>query len=441
MKIHTMYSIKIKEYNHIFNETVAIYRDAVDFLINVCLNEWERITLIEKDLERRAFVESLCHRTEQCPEPKYDFDRKFYKVPSYLRRAAITDAIGKVSSHMSNSARNQYKQGRPRAGCSFPAMYRGNMFKTTGDYTAQLKVFINNTWDWIDLKLKKSDADYIKEHCSYRKKCAPVLQKHGKEWFLDFAFEEKTDLVETRPNEQTILAVDLGINNACTCCIMRPDGTVLGRHFFKAPVEKDRLDHQINKIKKAQQHGARKMPCLWAYAKGTNDRIAVMTAQFIINTAILYDVDTIVMEYLDFKGKKRGSKKQKLHLWRARYVQDMITDRAHRNHIHISRVCAWNTSRLAYDGTGRVERGRYMVNGQEKYNYSICTFKSGKQYNCDLNAAYNIGSRYFIREILKSLPETERLDILAEVPELSRRSTCTWSSLISLNAALAAQCQ
>jgi|GEM_PF-6838535 hypothetical protein len=67
----------------------------------------------------------------------------------------------------------------------------------------------------------------------------------------------------------------------------------------------------------------------------------------------------------------------------------------------------------------------------------VCSeFKSGKVYNCDLNASYNIGSRYFVREILKSLPVTEGQRIQAKVPGCAKRSTCTLSTLINLNSAL-----
>lgn len=83
--------------------------------------------------------------------------------------------------------------------------------------------------------------------------------------------------------------------------------------------------------------------------------------RFIVDTAIKYDVDCIVMEYLDLGGRKRGSKKQRLHLWRAKYVQTMVTDKAHRNMIRTARVCAWNTSRLAFDGSGRVMRGKEAI--------------------------------------------------------------------------------
>ena len=70
--------------------------------------------------------------------------------------------------------------------------------------------------------------------------------------------------------------------------------------------------------------------------------------------------------------------------------------------------------------------------------YSLCKFASGKQYNCDLSACYNIGARYFIREIQALIPETDWLGITAKVPECTRRRTCTLSVLINLYAVLTA---
>jgi len=100
--------------------------------------------------------------------------------------------------------------------------------------------------------------------------------------------------------------------------------------------------------------------------------------------------------------------------------------------MRISHICAWGTSRLAYDGSGPVQRGR----DGGFHTYELCRFSNGKVYNCDLSASYNIGARYFIREILKSLDASSRLDIEAKVPQCSKRSTCTFSTLISLNAEL-----
>lgn len=98
MVIHTMYKRKIKHYNHIFDDTVRLYRGAVDYLISVCMNHWAEIVTIPKELERKTYVESMIHKTKDNPVVPYDFDDRFYKFPSYLRRSAIATAIGKVSS-------------------------------------------------------------------------------------------------------------------------------------------------------------------------------------------------------------------------------------------------------------------------------------------------------------------------------------------------------
>ncbi len=440
MKVFSTYSVKIKHFNHIFNDTVATYRDAVDFLIDVCLSEWDNISKYN-GICRVPYIESLTHVTSRRPVVKYSsFDKKFYKLPSYLRRSAISEAIGKVSSYQSKLANWEVadvndrgrKPSSPKAGYVYPCMYRTVMYEQTDKYEARLKVFTRNTWDWITVQLKKSDMDYITRRCASRKMCAPTLQKRGHEWFLDFPFEEDVKLTDTDISNQTIIAVDLGINNAATICAMRSDGTILGRHFLRLSKEYDSLTHSINRIKKAQQNGNHKTPRLWAKAKGINKDIACKTANFIIDTAIYYSADVIVFEHLDIAHKKHGSKKQRLHMWRSQYVQSMVENKAHRLTIRISRICAWGTSRFAFDGSGIVSRGK----GAGFSSCSMCKFQNGKVYNCDLSATYNIGSRYFVREILKSLPVKARLALEAKVPQAARRSTCTLSTLINLNAEL-----
>lgn len=436
MRIYTTYSVKIKHYNHIFKNTVAIYRRAVDYLLAVCIDRWDAVVTF-KGQNRLTYIENLVHATKDNPNPEYDFDLRFYKMPSYMRRGAINEAIGKVSSYKSNLANwRENLVGKepsyPKAGYVFPSMYRTVMYNQTDDYTAQIKVYVRNTWDWITVDLRKTDMDYIYRHCKNRRRCAPTLQKHGKEWFLDFPFEESTTLKEVSIYDKTIVAVDLGINTAATISVIRSDGTILGRHFCKLPKETDSLMHSINRIKKAHQHGNYKTPRLWAKAKGINHGIASKTANYIMDIAVLYNADTIVFEHLDKNGKVRGSKKQKLKMWRSQEVQSIVTNKAHRLGMRISHICAWGTSKYAYDGSGTVLRGK--AGGFN--TYELCKFPNGKIYNCDLSASYNIGARYFIREILKSLDESSRLAIEAKVPQSAKRSTCTFSTLINLNAAL-----
>lgn len=111
-------------------------------------------------------------------------------------------------------------------------------------------------------------------------------------------------------------------------------------------------------------------------------------------------------------------------MWAKRKVQEKIKHKAHLNGIRYRRVNARNTSLFAFDGSGRVER--------DKNNSKLCTFSTGKRYNNDLSASYNVGARYFIKEIKKTISEKKWSDAMAKVPELQRRTQCTLSSLINL---------
>ena len=89
-----------------------------------------------------------------------------------------------------------------------------------------------------------------------------------------------------------------------------------------------------------------------------------------------------------------------------------------------------------------MKRGRHIAprvdaNGiVHEFGYGIVEFVSGKLYSADLNAAYNIGARYFVREISRVIPEEVLAAVKAEVPGVSHRSQCTLSSLWMLSKAL-----
>ena len=108
-------------------------------------------------------------------------------------------------------------------------------------------------------------------------------------------------------------------------------------------------------------------------------------------------------------------------MWKRNSIQDYVEHKAHRCGIRISRICAWGTSKLAFDGSGALER--------DETNRALATFASGKQYNCDLSASYNIGARYFVRELLKPLPAMVRSQLSANVPDVERRIQVTLATL------------
>ena len=245
MDIVSTYSVKIKDYNHVFKESIEQYRSAVKFFVDVCLKEWNELSLVNSNQYQQSYVESKTIITKNRKTVPYDFNKVYYKMPVYLRRASINEALGKVSSYKSNLANwekedNKLRGRQPtltKVGNIYPVLYKVNMFLKADDYKAKIKVYRNNTWDWIEVSLKKSDVDYIKHHCSNLKELSPTLQKRGKQWFLDFPFKQTVKLVDNSIKAQTILAVDLGLNSSATCSVMRSDGMVLGRKFLHLPKE------------------------------------------------------------------------------------------------------------------------------------------------------------------------------------------------------------
>ena len=237
---------------------------------------------------------------------------------------------------------------------------------------------------------------------------------------------EEIKLTKTPVTEQVICSVDLGVNTDAVCTIMQSDGTVLGRKFISFPSEKDRMYRTLGRIRRFQRaHGSAQSRGRWAYTKRLNTELGRKIAGAIVTYAEENHVNMIVFEHLEMHGKITGKEKQKLHLWRKQDIQNRCGYKAHRKGMRISRVCAWNISRFAYDGSGEVSR--------DQKNHSLCTFRTGKRYNCDLSASYNIGARYFIRELLKPLPGTERSLLEAKVPSVKRRTSCVYADLKELH--------
>lgn len=484
MKITSSYQVRIVNCSVNLNETVRIYRKALAFLIHVVDENWDAVQSITTgSLEQQRYIEKLVHGNKN-REAKYpDFDKLFYKYPSYLRRATITAAIGAVSSYHSNLANweTSGKEGKQPTlqidRKALPTFFRDDMFLVDGvpekvkvaknpklkdeltaeekktkkakrkavelqnsqnelialsnKYTVRLKVFHKNDWVWATVTLRKTDIAYLRKYWMHACASVPTLEKHFGKFSLRFSFEESVQLSDTPIHEQRICAVDLGLNTDATCCIMTADGTILARKFINFASEKDHLYHVLNRIKKFQRlHGSREAHNFWAYAKRINDELSKKIASAIVEYAVLYSADVIVFEHLDFKGKKASSKKQKIQMWRKNGIQEYAKHKAHRCGIRISRICAWGTSKLAYDGSGEVKRAQD--------NHSLATFTSSKQYNADLNACYNIGARYFIREVTKPMSKKAWSQCKAKVPDIERRTQCTLHSLRQLHDFLSA---
>lgn len=438
MKLTSSYAIEIKHINKLFRQTIKIYNDAITFCIKAFEENWSDLEVLEvSNKERFAYADALIHSTKSNIAAYPEFDIKFHKMPTYLRYSVINTVLGYLSSYHSNLDNWEFSNTNNKAPTlqihlnKLPTFYKNGMYRDDCEGDAvRLKLFVSNDWNWVEIKLRHTDVVSIQKHMQNAKMSVPTLEKRNKKWFLRFAFEEKVELNKTKLEEQRILAVDLGINTDATCSVMNIDGAILAREFINFASDKDQLYHTLNKIKKVQQkYGSNNVSKLWRYAKFHNEELARKIAGAITDTAIKYNCDVIVFEHLDIKGKKRGSKKQKLHMWKKNTIQKIVEYKAHRNSIRTSHICAWGTSKLAYDGSGKVLRGKEANLG----TYELCKFPNGKIYNCDLSASYNIGARYFIRETQKILPAKVWSDIVAKVPECQKRTQCTYHTLLTIN--------
>ena len=158
MKVAKTIRHKILNHASIFDETIRVYNEALSFIIEVIDQEVEHVDAYSTK-EMTNLIERLIHATKSNPTPKYtEFNQRFYKFPSYFRRAAIATAFGKVKSYRSlrknwetekqvalENGRKFNKQPPTKQFThkEFPVLYKGNMFKRTSDTTACIKAFVN----------------------------------------------------------------------------------------------------------------------------------------------------------------------------------------------------------------------------------------------------------------------------------------------------------
>ena len=403
---------------HIVANTLALYNSALNYVCDVVLKHYDEINELN-NLEGRMYLEHLIHNTKN-NIAKYDFDSRYYKLPSYLLRDIETKAIGHIFSYKSNldnykkerynkiSNGKKFKKREPSLSkCNLlPSFYKGNMYKMISNNKIALKIYEDNDWKYEEFKLKKNDLKYINKING--KRYNPEIKIIGKKIYIKFSFEiEDLKLQDKELNKRIICGVDLGVNNDATISIMNYEGTILGRHFINTN-NKDLMNHLLNKKRKIQRNSGN-----YKYLRNLhinnkinsiNENIVNHTVNQIIKICLSYGVDVIVFENLRHKFKRaKRSFRARLHRWRKIAVYNKAYEMAHRNGIRVSTVNPNGTSKYAYDGSGLVER--------DNDNYSICKFVSGKIYNCDLSASYNIAARYYIRETLKPLDVNSRSEL------------------------------
>ncbi len=368
--------------------------------------------------ERVNAVEKMIHQTTDNPAPNHKYFQKvinkhpsFRKFPSYLRRAAIADAIGIVSSFQTRYAQWQsgdrkHRQAKPPTLTSmcntYPALYQGQQVKYRNNYQlVDIKVWSGTDWVWLEcIPVKKHGLNRHLVDGNKIKSPALVLNKHTCQLSMPVEVK-KVDL----PESDFVCSVDMGINNAATASIVGRDGTVKARKFINPARDIDRrnkrrmmIAHKSKQTRKITKSDLPKGFCKGLQRKSSNINLQISktVARAIVEFALTHNVKVIVFENLEgwkAKGGRRKSlQKQKFHLWCHRKIVELVSDRWTELGGQVVFVNPKYTSAYAYDGSGKVKR--------DKVNYSLCRFTSGKRYHSDLNASYNIAARYWYAVIM-----------------------------------------
>ena len=133
MRINSSYKIKLTGDLKALEASINIYRQTLSYIIPIINNNWARVKGCQHTNQKYNMIDKWIHSTIN-RQALFDFDQQFPKLPSYLRRSAIANALGIVSSYRSN-LKNWEKEPvgqSPKLSLThydYPAYYKNNLFR------------------------------------------------------------------------------------------------------------------------------------------------------------------------------------------------------------------------------------------------------------------------------------------------------------------------
>jgi hypothetical protein len=206
--------------------TVQEYRTYLRPLVILVNAQWLNIVNLSST-ERVNAVEKMIHATAKNPSPKHHYFQavaqkrpSMLKFPSYLRRAAIADAIGIVSSFQTRyrewqsaiRSKRSAKPPRLTAMCnSYPALYKGQqVLYSLKLESVRLKVWNGSDWIWTD-EIKIKTFGNHRHQVPGNEMQSPSLVVNKNKCQLSMPVKVKKVAL---PDAEFVASVDLGINNA-----------------------------------------------------------------------------------------------------------------------------------------------------------------------------------------------------------------------------------
>lgn len=380
MRITSSYGMKLTGDSDVLKTSLDIYRDALQMLIPIINDNWDTLSKYEFANQKYNCIEKWIHNAKN-NQAVYDFDKQFPKFPTYLRRSAVAQALGIVSSYRSNLA-NWEKDPKGQAPqlsfthYAYPAYYKNNLFRNFDPIrqTVELKVFKNGDWVYEVYQLKTSDCAYYQNHLIGKMDVETVaFPKTGQKTAVD----ANVDHFDTTEGQTSL----------------KPE--LLDPLYAKVRTYQRQLTRK-RKVNKDYQN-SKSYQATRTKLQATYERICNVQNDLLhkFTTDLYRKYDTIVIEDLDVKGMQMQKKAKNLHrslFGRFRQFMEYKAEKFGKTLIIADRYYP-STQRCSNCGYIKTGDEKITLSGNQKHgtkhNEYVC-YNCGYEDDRDHNAVLNL---------------------------------------------------
>jgi len=375
-------------------------------------------------------IEKLSVKTKAHPEVEIDIKEKYPALPTEFRRSTINTSTGMCKSYLSNLSafKNQNKRNRaknppaPPTPQNLPTFYKGTYEIELIDIMNQfvrLKVYHKGEWVFINYPIKIGSKQLSILQSGKWDILSPTLvrkKRKGKiegewassfTWYLHIPVEKKVKVQPIAKQKKenpnlTTLSIDMGLRHLAVITVRKNKKIVFVKFFRSEKIESHRLRH-LKKIFSKQKKsgkpvkGERSNRQLWKHIGEMNLALAHKISSEIVDIAVKYGIDVIIIEYLRKLGKfdtatpadrnrkreKRSRKfNRKFTYWLKGKLEFNLRYKALEHGILVKSVNPAFTSRICNKCGGFGERF--------SHNSLFRCFYCGYVANADFNASVNL---------------------------------------------------
>jgi IS605 OrfB family transposase len=299
-----------------------------------------------KNPEILTEIEKRTLKTKAHQETEIDIKTIYPCLPTSFRRSIINTSTGMCKSYFSNlenwknlNGKNKSKNPpAPPTPRNLPTFYKGTYSIELLDIQNQfvrLNVYSEGEWVFKNYPIKIGRKQLKTLTSGEWTILSPTLvprrrfitnhnhKKRGNktEWYLHIPVEKKVSVkkIEEQKKENPqlcTLSIDMGLKHIAVITVRKGGKIVFVKFIRCEQIEAHRLRH-LQKIFKKQHKsgkavkGQRSNKQLWEHIGSMNDAHAHLVSLRIIEIALEYGVDVIIIEYLRKFRNRRGEKRSK----------------------------------------------------------------------------------------------------------------------------------